>query len=143
MNRRGGWITCLLFPMRSCEWFDLVRCELREYPKSKLRSMRYCLCGATFNDHLKVESRRRKTLMSNSLPGLQRRPRGDPVTVKAEELRPWKSTAATPEEQLVREMAVHFCPLLQKATGSHCNYPSLENEHDDEHKKDKSIMRTD
>jgi len=68
--------------------------------------------------------------MSNSLPGLRRRPTADPVMVKSEELRPWKSTAATAEEQPGREMVVHFSPLLLKAPGNHCNYSFIENERD-------------
>ena len=50
-NRRGGWITCLFFLTRSCERFDSkVSIEI-------IAIFVKCLCGATFNDHLKVEPR--------------------------------------------------------------------------------------
>ena len=33
-NQAQGWKTHMFFPMRSCEWLDWVKCELREDPKS-------------------------------------------------------------------------------------------------------------
>ena len=65
----------MLFLMRSCEWLDLVGYELRVDPKLGVSCERSqvrcgvralieinamfgkCLCGDTFSDHLKIESR--------------------------------------------------------------------------------------
>ena len=51
-------------------------------------------------------------------------PTADPVLVKAEELRPWKSTAATVDELTSREKVVYFSPLLRKALANYRNFLS-------------------